>query len=40
MAGTRDKVEQLGDRVEEVEDLGDEEQKEGLGEVAEDGDNS
>lgn len=37
MAGTGNEVEQLREGVEKVEDLGDEEEEEGLGEVPEDG---
>ena len=40
MAGTGDEAEDLGHGIEEVEDLGDEEEAEGLGEVAEDADDS
>ncbi|KAI9742933.1 MAG: hypothetical protein M1818_003663 [Claussenomyces sp. TS43310] len=38
VAGARDKTEELGGRVEEIGDLGQQEEEQGLGEVAEDGD--
>ena len=40
MSRAGDQVEKLGQRVKEVEHLGDEEQEEGLGEVSQDGHHS